>query len=213
MTQALIVVDAQNEFSPEGKRPVPNHAAAVTAIKNHVEQARLQRRPIAWIRHHNKPYESPAFVPGTWGAEFSAGLEPEPGHDNEVVFEKDVYGAFTDTGLEVWLRAVGATSVLMVGFYAHMCLSTSVREALIRGFKVYVDPEATGARDLEHAELGRQTADEVRRSALLQLTNMGAQLIAATPWATGAREFKAGVTSADRPEGYSDAFRPAGLSK
>jgi nicotinamidase-related amidase len=64
-------------------------------------------------------------------------------------------------------------SVLIVGFYAHMCLSTSAREALIRGFEVFVDPDATGARDLENEALGRQTADEVRRSTLLHLTNMG----------------------------------------
>jgi hypothetical protein len=35
-----------------------------------------------------------------------------------------------------------------------------------------VDPNATGARDLEDETLGRQTADEVRRSALLHLKNM-----------------------------------------
>jgi isochorismate hydrolase len=69
-------------------------------------------------------------------------------------------------------------SVLIVGFYAHMCVSTSVREALIRGLDVFIDPEATGARDLEHPVLGKQSADEVRRSALLQLTNMGAQVLA-----------------------------------
>lgn len=54
-----------------------------------------------------------------------------------------------------------------------MCLSTSAREALVRGFDVVVDPDATGARDLEDEVLGRQTADEVRRSALLHLRNMG----------------------------------------
>ena len=32
----------------------------------------------------------------------------------------------------------------------------------------------SGARDLEDPVLGRQTADEVRRSALLQVVNMGA---------------------------------------
>jgi hypothetical protein len=60
-----------------------------------------------------------------------------------------------------------------MGFYAHMCLSTSAREALMRGFEVFVDAEATGARDLENPILGKQTADEVRRSTLLHLTNMG----------------------------------------
>ena len=173
MTQALIVVDAQNEFSANGKRPVPNHVSALAAIVEHVDQARRDRRPIAWVRHHNKPSESPAFVPQSWGAEFSPGLGPQFGFGPEVLFEKDVYGAFTGTNLETWLHSVGADAVLIVGFYAHMCLSTSAREALVRGFEVSVDPEATGARDLDNPVLGRQSADEVRRSALLQLANMG----------------------------------------
>ena len=174
--QALLVVDAQNEFSPEGKRAVPNHVQALERIRARVEEARRARRPVAWIVHHNKPHESPAFVPGTWGAQLSAGLGPEPGHGRETLLHKDVFGAFTGTGLEAWLREAGADSVLIVGFYAHMCLATSAREALVRGFDVAVDPEATGARDLEHELLGRQAADEVRRSALLHLTNMGVTL-------------------------------------
>ena len=176
MTQALIVVDAQNEFSAKGKRPVPNHVSALAAIVEHVEQARRDKRPIAWVRHHNKPNESPAFVPHSWGAEFSPGLGPKSGFGPEVLFEKDVFGAFTGTNLETWLHSVGAAAVLIVGFYTHMCLSTSSREALVRGFEVSVDPEATGARDLDDPVLGRQSADEVRRSALLQLTNMGVTL-------------------------------------
>jgi nicotinamidase-related amidase len=71
------------------------------------------------------------------------------------------------------LRSVGAQSVLLVGFYTHMCLSTSAREALVRGFDVAVDPDATGARDLADEILGQLSADEVRRTALLHLQNMG----------------------------------------
>ncbi len=174
--EVLLVVDAQNEFSPDGRRAVPNHAVALQAIRGRVAQARRERRPIAWVLHHNKPHESPAFVPGSWGAELSPGLGPETGFGPEKVFEKDVFGAFTGTGLEEWLHAVGATAVLVVGFFAHLCLSTSAREALVRGFDVSVDREATGARDLEDDVLGRQSAHEVRRSALLQLVNMGVSL-------------------------------------
>jgi nicotinamidase-related amidase len=104
-------------------------------------------------------------------------MGPEDGAGPERLFEKDVYGAFTNTGLEEWLRSLGVTDVLIAGFYAHMCLSTSAREALVRGFEVHLDPEATGARDLQDDVLGSQSADEVRRSALLQLLNMGAQLV------------------------------------
>ena len=174
--QALIVVDAQNEFSSEGLRPVPNHVEALKKIQARVEQARREKRPIAWVRHYNKPNESRAFVPGTWGAEFSPGLGSKDQFGPEKLFEKDVYGAFTFTDLEEWLHSVGAGAVFLVGFYAHMCVSTTAREALVRGFDVSIDPEATGSRDLENEILGKQTADEVRRAALLHLTNMGVTL-------------------------------------
>jgi nicotinamidase-related amidase len=179
--QALLVVDAQNEFSGMGLRPVPNHAAALANILHHVRLARVERRPIAWVQHHNKPHESKAFVPGSWGAELSPGLGPTTSSGRERLFVKDVYGAFTATGLEGWLRELEVTEVLIVGFYTHMCLSTSVREALIRGLEVLVDPDATGARDLDDPALGRQTADEVRRSALLQLVAMGATVAPRAP--------------------------------
>jgi nicotinamidase-related amidase len=174
--RALIVVDAQNEFSANGQRAVPNHVEALNQILNRVQQARQEQGPIAWIQHYNKPEESKAFVPGTWGSELSPGLGPESGFGPEKLFEKNVYGAFTGTCLEEWLHSVGASSVIIVGFYTHMCLSTSSREALVRGFNVFADPDATGARDLEDKLLGRQTADEVRRYALLHLVNMGVEL-------------------------------------
>ena len=171
--QVLVVVDAQNEFSPTGLRAVPNHAEALECIRDRVAEARREGRPIAWVRHYNKPDESRAFVPGTWGAELSSGLGPHPDLPWEKLFEKDVYGAFTGTGLEEGLRKIGASSLLLVGFYTHMCLTTSAREALVRGFDVAVDPDGTGARDLDHELLGHQSADEVRRSALLHLVNLG----------------------------------------
>ena len=186
--QALIVVDVQNEFSPAGLRAVPDHAAALARITRHVDEARRDGRPIAWVRHHNRPHESRAFVPGSWGAEFSPGLGPAAGAGGEREFVKDVFGAFTDTGLETWLRESGVTDVLLVGFYAHMCVSTTAREALVRGFDVSIDPGATGARDLEDPVVGQQTADEVRRSAMLHLVNMGVTLFreagSRTPLAT-----------------------------
>jgi nicotinamidase-related amidase len=171
--QALIVVDAQTEFSPGGQREVPNHAAAIAAIARHVARARREGWPVAWVRHHNKPHESQAFVPGSWGSELTPGFGPCDTND-EAVFVKEVYGAFSGTDLEPWLRARGVDALLLVGFYAHMCLATAAREALVRGFDVTVDPEATGARALAHPVLGAQSAGEVLRSSLLHVWNMGA---------------------------------------
>src|SRR3990170_250697 len=139
--ETLVVIDAQNEFSPDGKRPVTNHASALEVIRRRVDAARHEGRPIAWIRHHNRPDEAPAFLPGSWGAELSPGFGPVSGYGPEVELQKDVFGAFSGTELESWMESGGSNSVLVVGFYAHMCLSTTAREALMRGLTVSVDPQ------------------------------------------------------------------------
>lgn len=174
--RGLIVIDAQNEFSGGGQRAVPDHGLALTRIQRHVERARTSGECIAWVQHHNQPHESPAFVPGSWGAEFSPELIPKFDSQCERLFQKDVFGAFHKTGLEGWLRAMRVESLLLVGFFVHMCVSTTAREALVRGFSVRIDPAATAAHDLAHVLLGRQTASEVKRSALLQLADMGATI-------------------------------------
>jgi nicotinamidase-related amidase len=182
--ETLVVVDAQNEFSPDGKRPVPNHASALEVIRRRVDVARHEGRPIAWIRHHNRPDEAPAFLPGSWGAELSPGFGPVSGYGPEVELQKDVFGAFSGTELESWMESGGSDAVLLVGFYAHMCLSSTARECLMRGLTVSVDPQGTGGCDLEHPLLGKETADEVRRSALLHLSQLGVRI--APPLEVGA---------------------------
>ena len=133
MTVALVVVDAQNEFSASGQRPVPNHPAALAAIRRQVDRARHEEMPIAWIRHYGRSHEAPAFVRGSWGAKLPPGLTPQTESGSEALFEKEVFGAFTGTEMEKWLHFHGVQSVLIVGFYAHMCLSTCAREAMSLG--------------------------------------------------------------------------------
>ena len=174
--QALVVVDVQNEFSRGGHRTVPNHAEALAAILRRVDEARREGRPIAWVRHHNRPHERPAFTPGTWGAEFSPGCGPLEGRDDETEFVKDVFGAFTGTSIGSWLEAQGSDDVLIVGFFAHMCVSMTAREALMRGLRVAVDPKATDAVAVRHELLGEQSAAEVHRTALLQLSHLGVEI-------------------------------------
>jgi len=174
--QALIVIDAQNEFSKDGKRPVPNHLTAINVITKRVEEARLENRPIAWVRHFNKSTDSPAFIQGTWGAEYVSGFGPQEGFGIEKEFQKNVYGAFTGTNIGGWLKTIGAVKVLIVGFYSHGCVATTAREAIMANLDVSLDPDATGSCDITNGILGSLSADEVRRSALLHLSNMGASI-------------------------------------
>jgi len=174
--QALVVVDAQNEFGPGGERTVPNHEEALQVILERVAEAREEGRPIAFVRHHNTEPGANAFVAGSWGAEFSQGIGPRVGTEDETEFVKEVVGAFSTTNLEQWVRAQGCDSVLLVGFFSHMCLSTSAREAYVRNLNVAVDPDGTASRAIKHELLGEQTSEEVRRTALLHLASLGVSI-------------------------------------
>jgi nicotinamidase-related amidase len=191
--EALIVIDAQNEFSEAGKRPVPDFTQVITVIQQHVSRFRAEGKPIAWVRHFNKPGESPAFVPDTWGAGFHPGFGPAldpaagpasdlaagsaPARSAEREFQKNVYGAFTGSDIGTWLTQQGVDEVLITGFYTHGCVSTTAREAIMRDYKVALDPDATGSCAITHEGFGSLSADEVKMGALLQLYNMGARLI------------------------------------
>jgi nicotinamidase-related amidase len=174
--KAIIIIDAQNEFSLEGKRPVPDHSKAIRRIRKNVDDARRDGLFIAWVRHFNRSDESPAFVPGTWGAEFVEGLGVKMGADKEREFQKQVYGAFTGTNIGSWIEENNIHEVDISGFYTHGCVSTTAREAIMAGLMVSIDMDATATCSLNHEILGVQTAGEIHRSALMELANMGVEI-------------------------------------
>ncbi|MEZ4841713.1 MAG: isochorismatase family cysteine hydrolase [Flavobacteriaceae bacterium] len=175
--KAIIIIDAQNEFSKNGKRPVPNFIDVIKEIFKRVEFARENNTPIAWVRHFNQPNESSAYIPGTWGSEFYTGLGPLKDKKLEREFHKNVYGAFTGSNIGQWLNSLHITEVIIMGFYTHGCVSTTAREAIMAGFNVSLPINTTGACNIEHELLGEITANEVRRSSLLHLANMGAEIL------------------------------------
>ena len=106
------------------------------------------------------------------------GFGPAAGADQEVLFQKNVYGAFTGTDIGQWLKDRKIEVVWIAGFYTHGCVSTTSREAIMADLTVYIDPACTGTCDIEHPLLGHQADAVVWRSALLQLVNMGVNVVA-----------------------------------
>ena len=62
--RALVVIDAQNEFSPEGALAVDGHAGALEEIAERVASAREAERPVTWILHNNAA-DAQRFRPGS----------------------------------------------------------------------------------------------------------------------------------------------------
>jgi nicotinamidase-related amidase len=175
--KALIIIDVQNEFSDKGQRPVPAYNKLVQAIRQKAVEARAENTPVAWVRPFNKPTESAAFVPGSWGAEFVPGIGTHEGNDNEKEFQKNVYGAFTGTKIGSWLKSKAVYSVVIMGCFTHGCVSTTAREAIMEGLDVFIDSEGTGSCVITHPTFGSLSAEESKKAALLHLYSMGANIL------------------------------------
>ncbi|MDU2879958.1 MAG: isochorismatase family protein, partial [Enterobacter sp.] len=64
-------------------------------------------------------------------------------HQPDVVFQKHVHNAFTDTGLDRWLRERDINSVIICGIRTEQCCETTARVASDLGYAVTFVSEAT----------------------------------------------------------------------
>jgi ureidoacrylate peracid hydrolase len=67
---------------------------------------------------------------GSWGGEFY-GVAAKPG---EAVIEKSSYSAFAGTEAEQQLRAKGVRTIVFAGVQSNVCVESSLRDAVCRGF-------------------------------------------------------------------------------
>ncbi|MQT83837.1 MULTISPECIES: cysteine hydrolase family protein [unclassified Pseudomonas] len=134
---ALIIIDMQKGISLPGlgRRNNPHTELNVQRL---LETWRHVQRPVVHVRHISR---SPAsvFWPGQPGCEFQEGLAPL---DSEHVVEKNVPDAFTNTGLERWLRTRGIEQLVIVGVITNNSVESTVRSAGCLGFNVIVGSDA-----------------------------------------------------------------------
>jgi nicotinamidase-related amidase len=171
--EALIVIDPQNEFSPQGAYPASGYERAIDEIKRAVTRARTDDEPIFWIRHENTDRNG-RFEPGSWGADLDPSLAALVGDD--PVLTKTVFGAFSGTALGSLLEQQHIDAVRIVGLLTHMCVSTTAREALMHGLKTTIQANACTSRPIDDPRLGHVEAAEAHRIALLHLASMGASI-------------------------------------
>jgi nicotinamidase-related amidase len=98
---------------------------------------------------HQTPAGAPVFTPSTELAKIFTELTPK---DGEKVIEKHQPGSFTGTDLDEYLKGTGRNKIVLTGYMAHVCVSTTARQAAERGYDVVIAEGAVGDRDIPGAE-------------------------------------------------------------
>ncbi len=84
---------------------------------------------------------------GTREHEILDEVKPAPG---DLVFRKTTISAFTSTGLDTALRALGVTDLVFVGISTNMCVDTTARDAADRGYRCLLVEDACAAAKEEY---------------------------------------------------------------
>ncbi|WLG61814.1 cysteine hydrolase family protein [Pseudomonas sp. FP1762] len=144
--QALIVVDIQNDYFPQGKWPLVGADAAADNAGRLIAAFREAGDSVVHIRHEFTSDDAPFFTPGSEGAK----LHPKVlNRADEPVVLKHFVNSFRETELKAVLDEHGITDLVVVGSMSHMCVDGITRAAADMGYSVTVIHDACASRDLE----------------------------------------------------------------
>jgi nicotinamidase-related amidase len=143
----LIIIDAQNEYA-SGKLKVENVGQSRKTIADLLARYRRGGNGSNIVHVvHKAPDGAPVFTPGTPLADEFDELKPQAG---EKVVVKDFPSSFTQTDLHEYLQGLGAVGkkIVLVGYMAHICVSTTARAGDELGYDVLVVSDAIGDRHI-----------------------------------------------------------------
>jgi nicotinamidase-related amidase len=169
---ALLIIDMQKGMRDPaaGRR---NNPQAEECIAGLLGAWREVGGPIVHVRHISRTPGS-LFWPGQAGVEFQEELKPL---DTEHVVEKNIPCAFTNSGLERWLRVRGVTALVIVGVSTNNSVEATARTAGNLEFRTGVVSDATFAFDKTDFEGTHRTAAEVHAMSLANVEGEYAQIM------------------------------------
>jgi nicotinamidase-related amidase len=161
---ALIPIDVQRgfDFPPWGRRDNP---AMEDNGRRLLAAWRAALWPLIHVRHDSVMPGSPLATAHPGNA-FRDGFEPLTG---EPVVAKSVNAAFIGTDLDLRLRRLGVSTVVLFGISTDMCVSTTARVAANLGYRTIVVGDACQCFDLDDGEGGTIRAEDIARAHLATL--------------------------------------------
>ncbi|KAJ4989119.1 isochorismatase [Stagonosporopsis vannaccii] len=164
---ALLIIDAQNEYA-FGQLKVTNAEASSKVIAALLEKYRAANGKIIHILHKT-PEGAPIFTPNTPLSEEFDALKAK---DGEELIWKFHPGSFAETNLDKVLKGWGIKKIVLTGYMAHVCVSTTARQASQRGYDVIVVEDGIGDRDIPGVN-----GEELTKVTLAELGDVFATIV------------------------------------
>jgi len=154
---ALLVIDMQNFFlNPKSKTFTPGGLAIIPNSAKLIKAFRKNNLPVIYTAHVHKSPEMDGGIMAWWwegmvientdDAKIHKALAPRP---EEKVIYKHRYNAFYNTDLEITLRCLKITDLVICGIMTNLCCETTARDAYMRDYRVFFLLDATGTVDEE----------------------------------------------------------------
>ena len=171
-TDALIIVDVQNDFCPGGALAVPHGDEVVPVLNRLIEHRWLSVATMDWHPAEHCSFESrggpwpPHCVQHTTGAELHREIDASK---VQLVITKgsnpdqDAYSGFQGTELARILRERGVHRVVVCGIATDYCVRATAQDALHEGFEVLVLEDAIRGVEVQPGDCQR-AIEELRQA-------------------------------------------------
>jgi ureidoacrylate peracid hydrolase len=166
---AVLVIDMQNSFLRPGGAMYQHRGGTLRdphgiteRIGEVVAVATVREIPVIYTRHCYRPgyadagrrtlrlfqsMDTEPLVRGTWDADIVDDLRPGPG---AAVVDKTRMDAFHSTDLEVLIRGISATRLVVTGIVTNACVETTTRSAAMRDLDVTILEDCCTTYSAEH---------------------------------------------------------------
>jgi nicotinamidase/pyrazinamidase len=181
-TDALIIVDVQKDFCPNGALPVPEGDQVIPALNDYIKLFKKSNAKFFATRDWHPPNHisfkaqggpwPPHCVQDSDGAKFHPQLNLP---NNTTVISKamdplkEAYSGFDGTELAHTLTAQGITRLFVGGLATDYCVKNTVLDARKLGFETVLLLDATRGINLEPGDVAK-AIDEIIKNGAEQVT-------------------------------------------
>ena len=173
MKTALLLVDIQNDYFPNGKMELRNPVEASEYANQLLQQFRTNSEPIFHIQHVAIKDDATFFLPNTEGVHIHESVRPLR---EETVIVKHYPNSFRETNLLEQLKRFNIEHVVVCGMMTHMCIDATVRAAFDFGFQCTVIHDACATKDLSFKN-ATIPAVYIHNTILASLNNIYAEIL------------------------------------